>query len=141
MRSFPYPPYKNVTISNVKEIWFWNSYLPTFLHNVMKYPFFLDGVPKEPDNTTLQKHDEIKENINIFPIPIMHNILNCLCSNFRWNFKLIILETLWKFCQKYNILTCRASFRWSSLKGVSWYKQGRGSVKPVSAVQTSVAYE
>ena len=35
--------YQNI---NVKEIWFWNSYLPTFLHNVMKYPIcFLDGVP------------------------------------------------------------------------------------------------
>ena len=39
-RSFTYPPNINVIISNVKEIWFWNSYLPTFLHNVMKYPVF-----------------------------------------------------------------------------------------------------
>ena len=44
--SFTYPPNINVIISNVKEIWFWTSYLPTFLHDVMKYPgFFLDGVP------------------------------------------------------------------------------------------------
>ena len=41
--SFTYPPNINVTISNVKEIWFSN----TFLHNVMKHPvFFFDGVPK-----------------------------------------------------------------------------------------------
>ena len=40
-------PMTNVIISNVKEIRFWNSNLPTFLHNVMKYPvmFFFDGVP------------------------------------------------------------------------------------------------
>jgi len=38
--SFTYPPNINVIISNVKEIWFWNSYLPTFLHDVMKYPVF-----------------------------------------------------------------------------------------------------
>ena len=44
--SFTYPPNIKVIISNVTEIWFWNSYLPTFLHDVMKYPgFFLDGVP------------------------------------------------------------------------------------------------
>ena len=42
-KSFTYPPYKNVTISNVKEIWFSNSYLPTFLHDVMKYPVFFFG--------------------------------------------------------------------------------------------------
>ena len=44
--SFTYPPNINVIISNAKEIWFWSSYLPTYLHNVMKYPgFLLDGVP------------------------------------------------------------------------------------------------
>ena len=32
--------YVDVIISNVKEIWFWNSYLPTFLHDVIKYPVF-----------------------------------------------------------------------------------------------------
>ena len=35
-----YLPMNDVIISNVKEIRFWNSYLPTSLHNVMRYPVY-----------------------------------------------------------------------------------------------------
>ena len=38
--SVTYLPMNNVTITNVKEIRFWTSYLPPFLHDVMKYPIF-----------------------------------------------------------------------------------------------------
>ena len=41
--SVTYLPMNNVTITNVKEIRFWTSYLPTFLHDVMKYPIFFFG--------------------------------------------------------------------------------------------------
>ena len=42
--SVTYLPMNNVTITNVKEIRFWTSYLPTFLQDVMKYHgFFLEG--------------------------------------------------------------------------------------------------
>ena len=45
--SFTYPPNVNVIISYVREIRFLNSYLPTFLPDVMKYPvFFWDSFPK-----------------------------------------------------------------------------------------------
>ena len=54
--SFTYPPNINVTISNVKEIWFSNSYLPTFLHNVMKYPVFFYGVPYQEYYQSIPLH-------------------------------------------------------------------------------------
>ena len=44
---FTYPPKIYVIISYVKEIRFWNSYLPTFWLDVIKYPvFFFDRFPK-----------------------------------------------------------------------------------------------
>ena len=47
-KSFTYPPNKNVIISFVWEIRFWNSYLPTFWLDVIKYPAFLfDRFPNE----------------------------------------------------------------------------------------------
>ena len=39
--SVTYLPMNTVIISNVKEIRFWNSYLPTFLRDGMKYAVFL----------------------------------------------------------------------------------------------------
>ena len=46
--SVTYLPMTNVLISNVKENRFWDSYLPTFLHDVMKYPvYFFWGRPLE----------------------------------------------------------------------------------------------
>ena len=52
--SLTYPPNINVIISYVYEIRFWNNYLPTFLHDVMKYPVFLDGFPKVKTQVILE---------------------------------------------------------------------------------------
>ena len=42
-----HPPKTNVIISFVKEIMFWNCYLPTLWQIVIKFTvFFLDGFPK-----------------------------------------------------------------------------------------------
>ena len=89
----------NVIINNVKEIRFWNGYLPTFLHDVMKYPKFLEVVPyflkisnKMIKNWSRNCVIDENENIlwwfnqNICKFPWIKSIITEFQKNFSVNF-------------------------------------------------------